>query len=661
MKKLRPPSPALFTSLWGFGVRCVLVALVGWGGLSIDAWGQGNVADLNYPAAERHELVDWDEAWLFWADNVAPPNWPLTELPLSREASDLLPEKAGALGVALKNSTQAETDRVLLLRSETDGLRTSGSWWSGFLAPFSAVSEPRWVSAYDAWEESRAYHLRRKKRRFSRSQMVFPVGAEVSAPTGQVELPHQASAEPGLTNLYFVRTFQVEDPSQYKALQIQARFNKGIQVFINGVPVAKERLSSGHAHGDPGVDLDLPDFMIQNIKATDRWEYHWDALSADVLKKGENIISAVVHKPRFGESPALYFDLKLRGWEAADWTILPYLQTVTRTGVTVSWETTTLTRGRVNILNGENKRIASVPSDTPSAYHEVVVGGLEPNTAYRYQVVVDSEGADSWKSETQPFTTAPQENADFSFLFYGDSRWGVDIHRMLADLMAKDQQKHGSNVVLHAGDIVTKGYSLDLWYDGFFAPAHPLISRVPIYPSVGNHEVNQKLYYDYYGLPNNESWYHFRYGMADFYALNTNVDYSPGSEQYAWADKTLSESTAPWKVAFFHHPPFACATSRKPGDVEVQKHLVPLLEKHGVDLVLLGHDHLYGRSRKVNGVTYVISGGGGSPLYSSTTDDIMEFCEKRYNYVRFHVSEESIRWVAIDEVGEVIEEYQIQP
>ena len=80
-----------------------------------------------------------------------------------------------------------------------------------------------------------------------------------------------------------------------------------------------------------------------------------------------------------------------------------------------------------------------------------------------------------------------------------------------------------------------------------------------------------------------------------------------------------------------------------------------------MNLVLLGHDHVYGRSRKVNGVTYVISGGGGSPLYNTSTDAIMEFCEKRYNYMRVHVSPSVISWVAIDENGETIEEYEITP
>jgi 2',3'-cyclic-nucleotide 2'-phosphodiesterase (5'-nucleotidase family) len=110
-----------------------------------------------------------------------------------------------------------------------------------------------------------------------------------------------------------------------------------------------------------------------------------------------------------------------------------------------------------------------------------------------------------------------------------------------------------------------------------------------------------------------------------------------------------------------HHPPYACARSRKPGSTYVQKYLVPLMERYGVNLVLLGHDHVYGRSGKINGVTYVISGGGGSSLYTTQTDAIMEVCEKRYNYVRFHVSNETIKWVAIAEDGTIIEEYEITP
>jgi hypothetical protein len=39
-----------------------------------------------------------------------------------------------------------------------------------------------------------------------------------------------------------------------------------------------------------------------------------------------------------------------------------------------------------------------------------------------------------------------------------------------------------------------------------------------------------------------------------------------------------------------------------------------LFQKHGVKLVFQGHDHLYYRTVR-SGITYVVTGGGGAPLY----------------------------------------------
>ena len=60
-----------------------------------------------------------------------------------------------------------------------------------------------------------------------------------------------------------------------------------------------------------------------------------------------------------------------------------------------------------------------------------------------------------------------------------------------------------------------------------------------------------------------------------------------------------------------------------------------------------------------HGVHYIISGGGGSSLYKCKPDDKMVICDRRYNYVRFHVDGSKIRWVAYDKAGAVIEEYTI--
>jgi hypothetical protein len=42
---------------------------------------------------------------------------------------------------------------------------------------------------------------------------------------------------------------------------------------------------------------------------------------------------------------------------------------------------------------------------------------------------------------------------------------------------------------------------------------------------------------------------------------------------------------------------------------------VPVLSRHGVTLTFSGHDHLYQRG-KVRGFSYIVTGGGGAPLYS---------------------------------------------
>ena len=46
----------------------------------------------------------------------------------------------------------------------------------------------------------------------------------------------------------------------------------------------------------------------------------------------------------------------------------------------------------------------------------------------------------------------------------------------------------------------------------------------------------------------------------------------------------------------------------------MQEYLQPLFEGNGVQLVFAGHDHTYERTI-INGITYVVSGGGGAPLY----------------------------------------------
>ena len=152
-----------------------------------------------------------------------------------------------------------------------------------------------------------------------------------------------------------------------------------------------------------------------------------------------------------------------------------------------------------------------------------------------------------------------------------------------------------------------------------------------MFPVLGNHEQNAKNYFDYMSLPDPEYYYKFSYGNADFFLIDSNRKVDPDSEQYKWLDEQLGQSKALWKFVCHHHPPYSSdendygnlwrTNKSTRGDLRVRQ-LVPLYEKHEVDIVWTGHIHSYERTwplqqdRAVNqnGTIYMITGGGGGGL-----------------------------------------------
>ena len=106
-----------------------------------------------------------------------------------------------------------------------------------------------------------------------------------------------------------------------------------------------------------------------------------------------------------------------------------------------------------------------------------------------------------------------------------------------------------------------------------------------------------------------------RYGAKytpEFFLLDSNQRreaFAPGGEQYAWLDKALGQSQATWKFVAHHHDPYspddddhgdAWSAPSTLGDEHVRQ-IVPVLERHNVDVVFFGHLHTYMRSRPIRG------------------------------------------------------------
>ena len=71
-----------------------------------------------------------------------------------------------------------------------------------------------------------------------------------------------------------------------------------------------------------------------------------------------------------------------------------------------------------------------------------------------------------------------------------------------------------------------------------------------------------------------------------------------------WLQNDLAATTQKWIIAFWHHPPYTKGSHNSDTETELiqmRQNALPILEAHGVDLVLTGHSHSYERSFLLDG------------------------------------------------------------
>lgn len=234
--------------------------------------------------------------------------------------------------------------------------------------------------------------------------------------------------------------------------------------------------------------------------------------------------------------------------------------------------------------------------------HTVEFTKLEPDTKYVYRV---GDGV-NW-SEWFHFHTASDKPAPFSFVYFGDAQ--NEIRSMWSRIVREaysDAPK--AAFMLHAGDLVDGPYHDDQWGEWFGAGAW-LNAQIPVVATPGNHEyrlarVNghhpppglTPAWRPQFAFPMNgpeglkETAYYFDYQGVRMISLNSN---EKRELQKEWLDRVLSESRQKWNILTFHHP--ICPMAKQRGKSETRLWM-DVIDQHGVDLVLTGHDHTYGRS-----------------------------------------------------------------
>ena len=270
------------------------------------------------------------------------------------------------------------------------------------------------------------------------------------------------------------------------------------------------------------------------------------------------------------------------------------------------------------------------------------IGGLKPDTDYPYEVLVN--GRSISKSRIR---TWPDKSDKLRFFVIGDFGSGDNSERAVADAMTREFQRlAGDNpvrFVITTGDNVygTIGFALRFsntgdkdshWESRFFSPFSRVISSIPFYPSLGNHDGNETenrsdlpAYLDNFFFPAHtpSRYYRFSYaGLADFFALDSTTNsesgppqpaYRKDGDEHKWLQSNLGDSRVPWKIPYFHHPPFNAGPRHPAADDELS-HFIELFKKEGVKVVFTGHEHNFQFSKlnaETGKIRYVVSGAGG--------------------------------------------------
>ncbi|KGJ91206.1 PKD domain-containing protein [Colwellia psychrerythraea] len=340
----------------------------------------------------------------------------------------------------------------------------------------------------------------------------------------------------------------------------------------------------------------------------------------------------------------------------------PYVQMATDKSMTIRWKTDVATNSQVSFGNAVDALSNKVLEDELTTDHEVNIEGLSALTRYYYSIGSSAEQLDGNNAETF-FETSPTtgEAVPTRIWILGDPGRAGDNPTTLDQKIVRDgyynfaNGKH-TNFWMMLGDNAYPDGTIEEYQNAVFNQYPKMLKQSTLWPAMGNHdnrtakvETGTGGYYDLFTMPtkgeaggvpsNTEGYFSFDYGNIHVISLNssdeehydvdvtTNADGSitySGAPMAQWLEDDLASSNAEWLVVIFHHPVYGKSghdSDTEYNMVKMREVFNPILEKHGVDLVMMGHNHFYTRTALINGhygnsstfdsSKHILNGGNG--------------------------------------------------
>lgn len=243
------------------------------------------------------------------------------------------------------------------------------------------------------------------------------------------------------------------------------------------------------------------------------------------------------------------------------------------------------------------------------------------------------------------------------FLAVADTGSGDANQRAVGQQMAATHQRRPVDLVVLGGDNIYPSGDLALVESAFRRPYGQLLQAgVPFHAVLGNHDIRTangvpQLAYKPFGMQGR--YYNIRRGPVEFFMLDTNGN-ADWQRQLSWLRTVLARSRAAWKVVVGHHPIYSSGFYGN--DPHLAAQLTPLMRRHGVQLYINGHDHNYERSKPIDGITYLVVGGGGASLRPVIATDQSARAASVFSFAEIAASPRELKLWAWDKDGRPIDQ-----
>lgn len=304
----------------------------------------------------------------------------------------------------------------------------------------------------------------------------------------------------------------------------------------------------------------------------------------------------------------------------------PYLQMLSPNAVTIRWQTDVACDSRVN-YGAAPAALANPVSDAASLIeHDIRLNGLTPDTTYYYAVGTSTTtlagGDATFRFKTPPLPGTIKPVRIWVLGDSGTSGDGTGRAENVRDAYYNSPLYQDPDLWLMLGDNAYDNGTEAQTTRAIFNSYPTMLRKAALFPTIGNHDTdtsNGAPYFNAFTLPTNgecgglasntERYYSFDYANIHFVCLDDRLR-AVGGPQLTWLENDLANTTQKWIIAFWHAPPYSKGSHNSDSEnalVELRANFLPILENHGVDLVLCGHSHSYERSMLING-HYGLSG-----------------------------------------------------